>query len=168
MHGRTLFAPTTRLKPPLCKGRWHGGAVTEGLERVWACWVISVRSQSPTAYRRSPSGPGPSVAARHLPTLWGVTLYTRGPHSAPAILATVGASIARPQNLTLPPNSPGEHCSPLRPPYPWGVGRGLASSLPPCHYYGLILRPPNSKLLSPALFRGGFCVFSQILQKTKG
>ena len=37
------------------------------------------RSQSPTAYRRSPSGPGPSVAARHLPTLWGVTLYTRGP-----------------------------------------------------------------------------------------
>ena len=37
------------------------------------------RSQSPTAYRRSPSGPGSSVAARHLPTLWGVTLYTRGP-----------------------------------------------------------------------------------------
>ena len=37
------------------------------------------RSQSPTAYRRSPSGPGPSVAARHLPTLWGVTLYTKGP-----------------------------------------------------------------------------------------
>ena len=44
---------------------------------------------------------GPSVAARHLPALWGVTLYTR-------------------------------------------------------------------EALVPALFRGGFCVFSQILQKTKG
>ena len=29
---------------------------------------------SPTACGRSPSGPGPSVASRHLPTLWGVTL----------------------------------------------------------------------------------------------
>ena len=26
-----MFAPTARLKPPLCKGRWHGVAVTEGL-----------------------------------------------------------------------------------------------------------------------------------------
>ena len=31
LHGRAMLAPTTRLKPPLCKGRWHGGAVTEGL-----------------------------------------------------------------------------------------------------------------------------------------
>ena len=29
---------------------------------------------SPAACGRSPSGPGPSVASRHLPTLWGVTL----------------------------------------------------------------------------------------------
>ena len=29
---------------------------------------------SPTACGRSPSGPDPSVASRHLPTLWGVTL----------------------------------------------------------------------------------------------
>ena len=29
---------------------------------------------SPTACGRSPSGPGPSVASRHLPTPWGVTL----------------------------------------------------------------------------------------------
>ena len=113
---------------------------------------------------------GPSVAARHLPTLWGVTLYTREvlpgehcsplqctfstvwaplrgelspkvtegwlsgcpcawahpsppngraplegePHSAPAILAAVGASIARPHNLTLPQNPPGAHCAPLQ------------------------------------------------------
>ena len=27
--------------------------------------------------------PDPSVAARHLPTLWGVTLYTREPSSTP-------------------------------------------------------------------------------------
>ena len=37
------------------------------------------------------------------------------PHSALAILLAVGASIARPQNLALPTNSPGEHCSPLQP-----------------------------------------------------
>ena len=34
------------VKPPLCKGRWHGGAVTEGLERVQGRWVVSVRPQS--------------------------------------------------------------------------------------------------------------------------
>ena len=69
------------------------------------------RSQSPTAYRRSPSAPGPSVAARHLPTLWGVTLYTRGPlglrvgvcevaradmESAPTVYTKVGAFAGHP------------------------------------------------------------------------
>ena len=37
--------------------------------------------------------PGPSVAARHFPTLWGVTLYTREPPSTPieSILAPEGS-----------------------------------------------------------------------------
>ena len=78
-RGRTLCAPTTRLKPPLCKGRWHGVSRDGGIVILRGQVDFLARSQSPTAYRRSPSGPGPSVAARHLPTLWGVTLYTRGP-----------------------------------------------------------------------------------------
>ena len=98
------------------------------------------RSQSPTAYRRSPSGPGPSVAARHLPTLWGVTLYTRGPFlythklastqagplcrcatsphtvgshpSSGACRRTVDASIARPQESYATAKLPGRIWNP--------------------------------------------------------
>ena len=37
-----------------------------------------------SALRLTPlTRPGPSVAARHLPTLWGVTLCTREPPSTP-------------------------------------------------------------------------------------
>ena len=72
---------------------------------VWA------RSQSLSLRYRaaSPSGPGPSVAARHLPTLWGVTLYTREP-----LGACVEANSVRPGNLAATPNPAGEHCSPLQ------------------------------------------------------
>ena len=73
LHGRTMFAPTVRLKPPLCKGRWHGVSRDGGIVILWRQVDFLARSQSPTAYRRSPTGPGPSVAARHLSILWGVT-----------------------------------------------------------------------------------------------
>ena len=58
----------------------------------------------PHRLRRSPSGPGPSVAARHLPTLWGVTLYTRE-----ALRWAVGANIVRPQQLAVTLDSTGAY-----------------------------------------------------------
>ena len=60
LHGRAMLAPTTRLKPPLCKGRWHGGSRDGGIVILRGQVDFLARSQSPTAYRRSP-------------------LYTRGP-----------------------------------------------------------------------------------------
>ena len=80
-----MTLPENRPAPVISQSLRHGSAV-------------------PPAYAS-----GPSVAARHLPTLWGVTLYTRE-----ALRWAVGASIAGPLNLALLPNRTGEHCSPLR------------------------------------------------------
>ena len=57
----------------LCEG--GGPAGPEG-EKFTAVRNISGYRKvlSPTACGRSPSDPGPSVASRHLPTPWGVTL----------------------------------------------------------------------------------------------
>ena len=57
--GRTMLAPTAAAKPPLCKGRWHGGAVTEGL---WPCGGRSIFGQ----------GHNPSVS-------FADTAYAAGP-----------------------------------------------------------------------------------------
>ena len=56
----------------------------------------------PHPLRGSPSGPGPSVAARHLPTLWGVTLYTRGPLGARVGGGVPDAPVAPPVELFWP------------------------------------------------------------------
>ena len=56
---------------------WEGGgpAGPEGENLATARNVSDNRKVlSPTACGRSPSGPSPSVATRHLPTQWGVTL----------------------------------------------------------------------------------------------
>ena len=74
--------PTATAKPPLCKGRWHGEAVTEGLERVWACWVV-------------PEGHNPSVSFADS------SLYTREPPSTPVefILAPEGSNGEGPKSV---------------------------------------------------------------------
>ena len=67
MEGLTMY-----LNAPL-RGRCPEGA--EGENLAIARNISGSRTVlSPTACGRSPSGPGPSVASRHLPTLWGVTL----------------------------------------------------------------------------------------------
>ena len=102
----------------MCKGgsadrRW--GIVTLPIHRTTLTRSQSLRPCGAPAYAS-----GPSVAARHLPTLWGVTLYTR-------------------EAL------PGEHCSPLRTniniiqhpkPQPHTIPRGVEDAAP----YG----PPQS------------------------
>ena len=67
MEGLTMY-----LNAPL-RGRCPEGA--EGENLAIARNISGSRTVlSPTACGRSPSGPGLSVASRHLPTLWGVTL----------------------------------------------------------------------------------------------
>ncbi len=67
IEGLTMY-----LNAPL-RGRCPEGA--EGENLAIARNISGSRTVlSPTACGRSPSGPGPSVASRHLPTLWGVTL----------------------------------------------------------------------------------------------
>ena len=74
-------APTATAKPPLCKGRWHGVSRDGGIGAcAGALGCIRKTTIPQSALRLTPlTRPGPSVAARHLPTLWGVTLYTREP-----------------------------------------------------------------------------------------
>ena len=68
---------THEIKAPLCKGgsREAGGGLRpcEGKSIPGQDHNLSVSADAlPPAYASDPS-----VAARHLPTLWGVTLYTR-------------------------------------------------------------------------------------------
>ena len=97
------------LKAPLCKGgsadrRW--GIVTLPIHRTTLTRSQSLRPCGAPAYAS-----GPSVAARHLPTLWGVTLYTREALRGDASIA------------------------PYTPFAVGSVGRGLDPSKGPCHNY---------------------------------
>ena len=100
--------------------------------------------------------PGPSVAARHLPTLWGVTLYTRE-----ALRWAVGANIVRPQQLTVTLDSTGAYGM-----LPYGVGadsisaraiwgnaepHGRALLAPTMHFFDSLRLPP---------MRGPFSVYA--------
>ena len=54
-------------KPPLCKGRWHGEAVTEGLLRQF---IITYVVEDCSCLKQSPSQKSKIFAS---------PLYTRGP-----------------------------------------------------------------------------------------
>ena len=98
------------VKGAVTEGDW--GIVTLPIHRLTLARSQSLRPCGAPAYAL-----GPSVAARHLPTLWGVTLYTREasrgdasitPYTQPKRLplkrsrTLVGTSIARPRGLALP------------------------------------------------------------------
>ena len=121
MHGRTLFAPTTRLKPPLCKGRWHGVSRDGGIVILRGQVDFLARSQSPTAYRRSPlytRGPflytHKSASTQAGPLCRCATSpHTVGSHpSSGACRRTVDASIARPQESYATAKLPGRIWNP--------------------------------------------------------
>ena len=86
--GGYRIRPYGGLKPPLCKGRWHGVSRDGGIGACMGVLGCSRKTTIPqSAWRLTPlTRPGPSVAARHLPTLWGVTLYTREPLTPPLSL----------------------------------------------------------------------------------
>ena len=99
-------------RPPCVKG-----AVTEG---DWG--IVTLREQVELLARPQSLRPcgapayasGPFVAARHLPTLWGVTLYTREALRGDASIAPYTQLDGCCRGLALPLNCRGEHCSPLR------------------------------------------------------
>ena len=97
---------------------------------------------SVTAYAVPPAyASGPSVAARHLPTLWGVTLYTRE-----ALRWAVGGGVLdAPYNLALPPNCTGGYG--IR---PYGL---LPIGLTKAHR-----KPEKTRRSPPKKVCGGFCV----------
>ena len=71
-------------KPPLCKGRWHGVSRDGGIGACTGVLGCTHKVTIPQSASLTPlTRPSPSVAARHLPTLWGVTLDTREPPSTP-------------------------------------------------------------------------------------
>ena len=120
LHGRTLFAPTRVNGSPLRGApaqRVRGGR--EGRNRHPAT------PQSPAVPPLT--RPGPSVAARHLPTLWGVTpqgepssMATRFDPSGAKFWVGVGADsisargVWRRRGILA-----GAHCAPLRSPRGW-------------------------------------------------
>ena len=80
---------------------------------------------------------GPSVAARHLPTLWEVTLYTRE-----ALRWAVGANIVRPQQLAVTLDPTGGYRM-----LPYGVG---ADSISARAIWGNA-KPHGRALLAPTM-----------------
>ena len=129
-HGSIWNAPLREPKrPPCVKGAGCAAAQTEGLR----------------PYGYNPTRPYTLQSLRH-----GLRRATRlrvgplcrcatSPHTVVShplhkgdFTVSVGASIARPLNLTLPPYRTGEHCSPLRPLAHWS--RREES----CNYHNLI------------------------------
>ena len=112
---------------------------------------------------------GPSVAARHLPTLWGVTLYTRealdrrrGEHCSPA--RSYGAAKLPGRTLFAPTDQHKYHPTPktAAPNNPTGASR----TPPPTTYSKAAtnnrnLVPTNRRVLAPGR---GQCVRSWVLR----
>ena len=64
----------------MCKGRWHGVSRDGGIGACMGALGCIRKATIPQSASLTPlTRPGSSVAARHLSTLWGVTLYTREP-----------------------------------------------------------------------------------------
>ena len=157
-HGSIWNAPLREPKrPPCVKGAGCAAAQTEGLRPYGYNPTRPYTLQSLRPCGAPAYASGPSVAARHLPTLWGVTLYTRealrgdasiAPYTQPKRLPLRGAPADRrvrggPRGTNCHPATPqspsvtaplkGSHGAsgtppPLRPLPIDAVGRGLDPS----------------------------------------
>ena len=75
------------VKPPLCKGRWHGVAVTEGLWPCVADRLITQPGQSPRPLRVQLFEPGPLCRCATSPRTAGSHPLHKGAFSGRTVFA---------------------------------------------------------------------------------